>query len=395
MRRRFNKNHQIYKNFLIRVFLLSLSSLLLMNTCFGTSTNTSSFSSKHYNFSVKTILNNLDNPWGLAFVNPDLALITLKNGEIIRFNMVEGQFTRLSGHVEVSKCGQGGLMDIALHPDFETNQLVYFSFSKRRAGNCGTEVARANLTENGLENTETIFIANSKNKDPRHFGSRLLFLQDKTLVITLGDRGHRPNGQDIETHPGSIIRINDDGSPVKNNPFSKSDNTDVQKVFSWGHRNVQGVALQGKKIWAVEHGPMGGCELNLIQAGKNYGWADVTYGRNYVTGTKIGLGIETKEGIENPIYQWTPSNAPSSLMIYHHDTFSKWKGSFFITSLTYNVITRLEFNGATVGSEERLLDGKYGRLRLVTTDSDGFIYVLTDGSNAKLLKIAPIAQKSF
>ena len=387
--------HHFCKNFFIRVFVLSFSSLLLASSCYSASTETRAFSSKHYDFSVKTVLNNLDNPWGLAFVNPDLALITLKNGEIVKFNMAENQVARLSGPVEISKCGQGGLMDIALHPDFETNQLVYFSFSKRRAGNCGTEVARANLTENGLENTETIFIANSKNKDPRHFGSRLLFLQDKTLVITLGDRGHRPNGQDIETHPGSIIRINDDGSPAKNNPFSKSDNPDVRKVFSWGHRNVQGVALQEKKIWAVEHGPMGGCELNLIQPGKNYGWADVTYGRNYVTGTKIGLGIETKEGIETPIYQWTPSNAPSSLMIYQKDTFSKWKGSFFVTSLTYNVITRLEFNGATIGSEERLLDGKYGRLRLVSTDSNGFIYVLTDGSNAKLLKIAPITQKSF
>ncbi|OUU75725.1 MAG: hypothetical protein CBC29_02030 [Methylococcaceae bacterium TMED69] len=395
MRKNDIKSTHFYKNFFISVFVLSFSSLLLINTCNGASTGTNAFSSKHYDFSVKTVLNNLDNPWGLAFVNPDLALITLKNGEIVKFNMAENQVARLSGPVEISKCGQGGLMDIALHPDFETNQLVYFSFSKRRAGNCGTEVARANLTENGLENTETIFIANSKNKDPRHFGSRLLFLQDKTLVITLGDRGHRPNGQDIETHPGSIIRINDDGSPAKNNPFSKSDNPDVRKVFSWGHRNVQGVALQEKKIWAVEHGPMGGCELNLIQPGKNYGWADVTYGRNYVTGTKIGLGIETKEGIETPIYQWTPSNAPSSLMIYQKDTFSKWKGSFFVTSLTYNVITRLEFNGATIGSEERLLDGKYGRLRLVSTDSNGFIYVLTDGSNAKLLKIAPITQKSF
>ena len=395
MRKNDIKSTHFYKNFFISVFVLSFSSLLLINTCNGASTGTNAFSSKHYDFSVKTVLNNLDNPWGLAFVNPDLALITLKNGEIVKFNMAENQVARLSGPVEISKCGQGGLMDIALHPDFETNQLVYFSFSKRRAGNCGTEVARANLTENGLENTETIFIANSKNKDPRHFGSRLLFLQDKTLVITLGDRGHRPNGQDIETHPGSIIRINDDGSPAKNNPFSKSDNPDVRKVFSWGHRNVQGVALQEKKIWAVEHGPMGGCELNLIQPGKNYGWADVTYGRNYVTGTKIGLGIETKEGIETPIYQWTPSNAPSSLMIYQKDTFSKWKGSFFVTSLTYNVITRLEFNGATIGSEERLLDGKYGRLRLVSTDSNGFIYVLTDGSNAKLLKIAPITQKSL
>ena len=180
MRKNDIKSTHFYKNFFISVFVLSFSSLLLINTCNGASTGTNAFSSKHYDFSVKTVLNNLDNPWGLAFVNPDLALITLKNGEIVKFNMAENQVARLSGPVEISKCGQGGLMDIALHPDFETNQLVYFSFSKRRAGNCGTEVARANLTENGLENTETIFIANSKNKDPRHFGSRLLFLQDKT-----------------------------------------------------------------------------------------------------------------------------------------------------------------------------------------------------------------------
>ena len=375
--------------------VLWLSTLLFATTCHGALTETNVFTSKHHDFSVKTIVNNLDNPLGLAFLNPDVALISQKNGEILKLDLLTNQLTRLSVPIEVFKCGQGGLMDIVLHPDFETNQMVYFSFSKRRAGNCGTEVARAKLTGNGLENPETIFIANSKNKDPRHFGSRLLFLQDKTLIITLGDRGHRPNGQDVKTHPGSIIRVNDDGSAVEDNPFSKSENLDVRKVFSWGHRNVQGVALQGNSIWAVEHGPMGGCELNLIHPGKNYGWADVTYGRNYVTGTKIGLGIESKEGIENPIYQWTPSNAPSSLMIYHKNTFPKWKGSFFVTSLTYNVITRLEFNGATVGSEERLLDGKYGRLRLVTTDSNGFIYVLTDGPNAKLLRIAPLTEKNF
>ena len=389
------KRYYICNELLNKVSALSISTLLFAATCHGALTETNVFTSKHHDFSVKTILTNLDNPWGLAFSNPDVALISQKNGEILRFNLLKNQLIKLSVPVEVSRCGQGGLMDIALHPDFETNQLIYFSFSKRRAGNCGTEVARAKLTGNGLENPETIFIANSKNKDPRHFGSRLLFLHDKTLIITLGDRGHRPNGQDIKTHPGSIIRLNDDGSPVDDNPFSKSENPDVRKVFSWGHRNVQGVALQGKSVWAVEHGPMGGCELNLIHAGKNYGWADVTYGRNYVTGSKIGLGIETKEGIENPIYQWTPSNAPSSLMIYDENTFPKWRGSFFVTSLTYNVITRLDFNGSTVGSEERLLDGKYGRLRLVTTNSDGFIYVLTDGSNAKLLKIAPIIKKIF
>ena len=348
-----------------------------------------SFFSKHHDFTVKTILKNLDNPWGLAFINPNLALITQKNGVILRANLKENSVAKLTNPIEISKCGQGGLMDIALHPDFKDNQFVYFSYSKRRAGNCGTEVARAQFVENKLENAETIFIANEKNKDPRHFGSRLVFLADKSLVVTLGDRGHRPNGQDINTHPGSIIRVKDDGTFAKDNPFSKSSNPDVKKVFSWGHRNVQGIALHKNAIWAVEHGPMGGCELNLIRPGKNYGWADVTYGRNYVTGTKIGSGLETKEGIESPIYQWTPSNAPSSLMIYKSDLFPKWKNNFFVTSLTFNVITRLEFNGAAVGSEERLLDGEYGRLRHVTTGPNGFIYVLTDGPKSKLLKIAP------
>ena len=350
------------------------------------------FASKHHDFAVETLLENLKNPWGLVFINPKLALISQKNGEILQVNLEKNLVTNIWNPIEVSMCGQGGLMDIALHPDHKTNQLIYFTFSKRRGGNCGTEVARARLTKNGLENTETIFIANNKSKDPRHFGSRLLFLPDNSLVITLGDRGHRPNGQDIKTHPGSIIRVSDNGNTVKDNPFSESNNLDVRKVFSWGHRNVQGVALHKEDIWAVEHGPMGGCELNLIKPGKNYGWADVTYGRNYVTGTKIGLGIETKEGIESPTFQWTPSNAPSSLLIYQDDLFPNWKNNFFVTSLTFNVITRLEFNGTTVGSEERLLDGEYGRLRYVTTDSKGFIYVLTDGSKGKLLKIEPLSK---
>lgn len=348
------------------------------------------FSSKQHDFAVKVILKDLNNPWGLVFISPKLALISQQNGEFLQVDLEKNIIKKFPSPMEVSKCGQGGLMDIVLHPNYKTNQFIYFSLSKRRSGNCGTEVARARLTANGLKDAETIFIANNKNKDPRHFGSRLLFLPDKSLLITLGDRGHRPNGQDLNTHPGSIIRVSDLGSHVNDNPFSGADNFDVRKVFSWGHRNVQGIALHKQTIWAVEHGPMGGCELNLIQPGKNYGWADVTYGRNYVTGTKIGLGIETKEGTESPTYQWTPSNAPSSLMIYQNDLFPEWKDDFFITSLTFNVITRLEFNGATIGSEERLLGGEYGRLRHVTTDPNGFIYVLTDGSNAKLLRMEPI-----
>ena len=175
------KRRHISTKLLNKVLVLWLSTLLFATTCHGALTETNVFTSKHHDFSVKTILNNLDNPWGLAFLNPDVALISQKNGEILRLDLLTNQLTKLSVPMEVFKCGQGGLMDIALHPDFETNQMIYFSFSKRRAGNCGTEVARAKLTGNGLENPETIFIANSKNKDPRHFGSRLLFLKDKTF----------------------------------------------------------------------------------------------------------------------------------------------------------------------------------------------------------------------
>ena len=366
--------------------LLLLALLVTLSTPGWT---TARFQSQHHSFDVRVIAKGLKQPWSLAFLPDGRMLVTEKSGHLRIVERDGAVSPPLSGVPSSDVVGQGGLMDVVLHPDFASNQLLYLSYAVAEKGGAGTDVARARLTESGLENPETIFSANPRFKGGRHFGSRLLFLPDGTLLITLGDRGHRPNGQNLGVHPGSIIRVNDDGTVPADNPMLGLDGVRPE-IYTFGNRNVQGITLDraSARVWAHEHGPQGGCEINLVEAGANYGWAEITFGRNYVTGTRIGEG-EHRDGVNDPAWQWTPSIAPSGMAFYSGDAFPAWHGNLFVGSLKFSMLSRMTLEGERIVSEERLLEGELGRIRDVRQGPDGLIYLLTDARNGQLVRLEP------
>lgn len=345
------------------------------------------YESDLHDFRVVTVVQGLERPWGLAFLPNGDVLVTERRG---RLRLVrDGKLVEkpVEGVPEVAATGQGGLLDVVLHPQFSENRWVYLSYAARGEGGAGTEVARGRLRDGRLEEVETILVAEPKESGGRHFGSRLVFDNDGHLYITLGDRGHMPNGQDLGTHTGSIVRVNDDGSVPGDNPFAGGERPEI---FSYGNRNVQGAALHPDTgvLWANEHGPQGGDELNVIESGRNYGWPVITYGANYGTGTKIGEGTH-KEGMEQPLWYWDPSIAPSGMTFYSGDKFPAWRNSVFVGALKFELLARLELDGNRVVSEERLLENEFGRIRAVKEGPDGFIYLLTDESDGRLLRLEP------
>ena len=280
-------------------------------------------------------------------------------------------------------------MDVALHPRFEDNALVYWSYAARLPGGRGTHVARGRLEGHALREVEVIFRAVPGFGGGRHFGSRLLFDYDGHLYISLGDRGERPSGQALDQHPGSVIRLRDDGSVPEDNPFvGRSDA--LPEIFTYGNRNVQGLALEPDtgRIWAHEHGPQGGDELNLLEAGANYGWPEITHGRNYGTGTRIGDGAERSD-VTPPIHYWIPSIAPSGMAFYQGDRFPEWQGSLLVGSLKFELLVRLRLEQGRVIEEQRLLEGELGRIRDVRSGPDGFVYLLTDAPDGELIRLQP------
>ena len=365
-------------------------SFFLFFSCITSAISSSIYESQRHRFKVTKVADGLNNPWGIDFLSANKLIVTEKNGTIKIISVTDGSQQLVRGGPTVSPCGQGGLMDILLHPKHSDNNLVYFSLSKKIDDVCGTEVVKAKIENLRISDKETVFVALPKNRDHRHFGSRLLFDQDGYLLISLGDRGHRPFGQDPSTHPGSLIRITQDGEIPNHNPFLSIDNIKPE-TLSYGHRNIQGLALDEDNgiVWSVEHGPQGGCELNIIKPGRNYGWAQITYGRNYKTGTKIGEGTE-REDVEPPVYYWTPSNAPSGLAYYNESAFPEWRGNLFVSSLTFELISRLEIKNSRVVNEERLLEKEYGRIRHVQMGPEGHIYFLTDAEGGKVLRIQPL-----
>ncbi|HSH42272.1 MAG TPA: PQQ-dependent sugar dehydrogenase [Arenicellales bacterium] len=346
------------------------------------------FESDLHAFDVTVVAEGLDHPWGMAFLPGGDVLVTERVG---RLRVVRGGKLSpdpVEGLPEVAVQGQGGLMDVALHPAFENNALIYLSYAGAGSGGYGTEVARGHYRNGRLEDVEVIFQALPRERGGRHFGSRLVFDNDGRLYVTLGDRGHRPNGQDLDTHTGSIIRINDDGSVPEDNPFPDGTRPEI---FSYGHRNVQGADLHPETgvLWSHEHGPQGGDELNIVRKGANYGWPVITYGANYGSGTSIGEGTE-KEGMEQPLWYWVPSIAPSGMTFYTGDRFPQWRGSVFVGALKYQLLARLELDGDKVVAEERMLEGAYGRIRAVEEGPDGYLYLLTDERNGRLLRLEPL-----
>jgi aldose sugar dehydrogenase len=356
---------------------------------------TVSFKSEQHAFQATAVIINLTSPWGMAFLPDGDVLVTERPGTLRQVHDWRLVDQAISGLPSMREYGQGGLMGIALHPDFASNHMLYLSYMGEEEGNYGTEVLRGRLDGMALSNTEVIFRALPKRRGGAHFGSRLVFAPDGRLFISLGDRGANPGegaeqpAQRLDNHLGSLIRINADGSVPEDNPFAGIGNAKPE-VYTIGNRNMQGMALNPDthELWTHEHGPQGGDEINIMRAGKNYGWPVITYGVNYGIGTRIGIGTH-QEGMEQPLYKWVPSIAPSGMMFYTGDKFPQWKGDLFVGSLKFSVLVRLELAGNDIAAEERLLGGVFGRIRDVVQGPDGYIYLLTDAPDGKLVRLTP------
>ena len=339
-------------------------------------------------FDVQLVAGGLEHPWGMAFL-PDGNMLVSQRGGQLRWVGRDGDIDTVSGLPDIRERGQGGLMGLAVHPDFAQNQWLYLSYAGRGVGGYSTEVLRGRYADKRLTDIETIFQARPKRRGGRHFGGKLLFDDQGYLFISLGDRGERPDAQDLRLHSGSLIRLHADGGVPEDNPFGDRENV-APGIYTIGNRNMQGMALHPRtgEVWTHEHGPQGGDEINIMRAGLNYGWPIITYGKNYGIGTKIGVGTH-KAGMEQPIYKWVPSIAPSGMAFYQGDKFPAWQGNLFVGSLKFDLLVRLELDGEDIVREERLLEGRYGRIRDVTAGPDGYLYVLSDARDGQLLRLVP------
>jgi glucose/arabinose dehydrogenase len=338
---------------------------------------------------LETVAAGLEHPWGMAFLPDGRVLVTERPGRL-RIVAADGSLSApLDGVPPVAAGGQGGLLDVTLHPGFVDNGLVYLSYSEPGEGGNSTAVARGRLDGNALREVEVIFRQQPKFDSSAHFGSRLVFARDGTLFVTLGERfKRRDDAQSLDNHHGKVVRINADGSVPEGNPFADRAGA-LPQIWSIGHRNLQGAALhpQTGELWTHEHGPSGGDEINISRAGNNYGWPVITYGEEYIGGS-IGEGTH-KAGMEQPLHHWVPSIAPSGLL-FVDERIPAWQGNLLIGSLKFDQLVRLELDGERVVHEERLLKKELGeRIRDVAQGPDGAIYLLTDERKGRLLRLAP------
>ncbi len=337
---------------------------------------------------IETIANGLDHPWAVEVLPDGGYLVTERSGtmRIIRDGKASDP---ISGVPKVSARSQGGLLDVALAPDFATSRTIYLTAATSDGSGSGTEAFSATLSTDGrsLENVKSIFRMKRFTSGNIQYGARIAIAKDGSLFISIGDRGDRDRSQDWKDDAGSIIHINADGSIPDDNPF-KSDAKALPEIWSKGHRNPQGIAFdKDGGLYTVEHGARGGDEINHIEPGKNYGWPVITYGRDY-SGAEIGEGT-AKEGLEQPLYYWDPSIAPGALAIYHGAMFPEWDGSFLVAALKFKLLSRLERDddGSFV-AEERMFDGDYGRMRDVVVAPDGALLILTDEDDGTLLRVS-------
>lgn len=350
------------------------------------------FETQQADFIVETVADGLEYPWSIAVMPDGNMLVSERPG---RLRLIEDGALReadITGLPDILAIRQGGLLGLAVHPDFETNRLLYFAYSAGRGDRNHTALARGRLNADAtaLEAVETLFRVNVDKDRGMHFGGRVIFLADGTLLLTLGEGGlYRQEAQNLGNHLGTIIRLNEDGSVPFDNAFVSLRGA-LPEIHSYGHRNVQGIALnpQTGSVWAHEHGPRGGDEINLINPGRNYGWPLVTYGMNY-DGTPISDATHG-EGLEQPVWYWDPSIAPSGLAFYTGDAFENWQGDAFVGGLVSERLVRLEIEGDRIIATESLLDDFGARIRDVANGADGYLYLLTDDRDGALLRLTPV-----
>ena len=335
-------------------------------------------------YGTEIIVDGIEVPWGMTFLSEKELLVTEKKGVLYRVS--NGNKTEVGGLPEIYKRGQGGLLDVAVHPDFKSNNLIYMTLSSHIEGDKGgnTALYQAKLNANTLEDVKLLYKATPNTTKGQHWGSRIVFDDDGHLFFSVGDRGNRDvNPQDLKRDGGKIYRLNLDGSIPSDNPFINTDGA-KKAVFSYGHRNPQGMTVHPKtgEIWENEHGPKGGDEINIIQKGKNYGWPVITYGINY-SGTPI-TDERSRPGMEQPFYYWVPSIAPSGMAFSSSRVYKKWKGDLFVGSLKFKYLEHLVIKKGKVVKREKILN-EIGRIRNVKEGPDGYLYIGVEGKG--ILKV--------
>jgi aldose sugar dehydrogenase len=372
---------------MIRIVTTLLLSAFAVFACAGESRHVKS---ERHNFNVVVLVDGLERPWSIAWLPDGRMLVTERPG---RLRIVSKDFRLdpkpVEGLPRIVVTGQGGLFDVVPHPNYKDNGWIYISYNGPGDGGHGTELMRAKLDGHRLVDAQVLFRLLPKSGTGLHFGGRIVFDGKGHVFLTLGDRGESERAQRLNDHAGSVIRLNEDGSVPKDNPFLARKDARPE-IFTIGNRNVQGAAMHPKtgELWAHEHGPQGGDEVNVMRAGRNYGWPVITYGANYGTGTRIGEGTR-KPGIEHPLHYWVPSIAPSGMAFYEGDRFPNWRGSLLVGALRDEMLVRLELDGEKVVREERMMRDTIGRIRDVRVGPDGYVYLLTDERRGVLARLEP------
>jgi glucose/arabinose dehydrogenase len=341
-----------------------------------------------HSFQVETFIEGLEIPWGMAFLPDGRLLVTERRGTLRIADTEGGLSAPLAGVPPVRNQGQGGLLDVALHPGFADNRWVYLAYSHSRGDEGFTVISRGRLGDGGLEGVETLYQAPGQDYSGRgqHYGARIVFDADGYMFFSIGDRGERQEAQDLGTANGKLHRLHDDGRVPADNPFVGRDDTQAS-IWSYGHRNQQGVAVHPEtgRIWTAEHGPRGGDELNLIGRGLNYGWPAISYGINY-NGTPITDATHA-EGMEQPVYYWTPSLGVCGIEFYDGDAFPRWRNSLFVSSLALQRLHRLQIEGERVVHDEILFETD--RVRDIETGPDGYVYVALENPG-RIVRFVPV-----
>jgi glucose/arabinose dehydrogenase len=337
---------------------------------------------------TETLATGLGIPWGMAIMPDNTLLISQREGRLSRLNLNSGSLTDVTGLPAIKVSGQGGLFDVALSPDYANDRWVYFSYSKDISGQGATTLSRAKLVGNSLISWQDLLITKSTTDTHYHFGGRITFDNKEHVFLSVGERGFRPTAQDRSTHAGSILRLNLDGSIPADNPFVDDKNA-LPEIWSYGHRNPQGLFFNKitGQLWEIEHGPRGGDEINVIRAGKNYGWPIISFGMEYYTPRAVGEGTE-QAGMEQPVKVYVPSIAPGSLIQYMGNDFPQWHNNLLAGALKLQHLNRivLDEHDQPV-SETRLLGNIEGRIRNIIESPEGWLYISTD--DGRILKISP------